>query len=31
MKQTGHDLPNLYRETASGGLATNYRFPPNRT
>ena len=30
MKQTGHDLPSLYRETASGGLATTYRFPPNR-
>jgi L-serine dehydratase len=28
MKQTGHDLPSLYRETASGGLATAYRFPP---
>jgi L-serine dehydratase len=28
MKQTGHDLPSLYRETASGGLAATYRFPP---
>ena len=28
MIQTGHDLPSLYRETASGGLATAYRFPP---
>lgn len=28
MKQTGHDLPSLYRETSSGGLATAYRFPP---
>lgn len=28
MKQTGHDLPHLYRETAGGGLAINYRFPP---
>jgi L-serine dehydratase len=28
MKQTGHDLPSLYRETSSGGLATTYRFPP---
>ncbi|HEX5807528.1 MAG TPA: L-serine ammonia-lyase, partial [Anaerolineales bacterium] len=28
MKQTGHDLPSLYRETGSGGLATTYRFPP---
>jgi L-serine dehydratase len=22
MKQTGHDLPSLYKETAGGGLAT---------
>ena len=29
MEQTGHDLPSLYRETASGGLALAYRFPPN--
>ncbi len=28
MKQTGHDLPSLYRETADGGLAKAYRFPP---
>jgi L-serine dehydratase len=28
MKQTGHDLPSLYRETSEGGLAVNYRFPP---
>jgi len=21
MKQTGHDLPNLYKETSEGGLA----------
>jgi L-serine dehydratase len=28
MKQTGRDLPSLYRETASGGLAMAYRFPP---
>jgi L-serine dehydratase len=28
MKQTGHDLPSLYRETAFGGLARAYRFPP---
>jgi L-serine dehydratase len=27
MKQTGNDLPSLYRETATGGLAKNYRFP----
>ncbi|MBN1488206.1 MAG: L-serine ammonia-lyase [Anaerolineae bacterium] len=25
MKQTGHDLPSLYRETASGGLAAAYQ------
>ncbi len=25
MKQTGHDLPNLYRETSIGGLATVYK------
>lgn len=25
MKQTGHDLPNLYKETGIGGLAANYR------
>jgi L-serine dehydratase len=31
MKQTGHDLPSLYRETASGGLATAYRFPPKQS
>lgn len=24
MKQTGHDLPSLYKETAQGGLAKNY-------
>ena len=28
MQQTGHDLPHLYRETAEGGLAKAYRFPP---
>jgi L-serine dehydratase len=28
MKQTGKDLPNVYRETAEGGLAIRYRFPP---
>lgn len=27
LKQTGHDLPSLYRETAAGGLATMYQFP----
>ncbi len=25
MRQTGHDLPSLYRETANGGLAAAYR------
>lgn len=24
MRQTGHDLPSLYKETAAGGLAKNY-------
>ena len=24
MKQTGHDLPSLYKETSTGGLAANY-------
>ena len=24
MKQTGHDLPSLYKETSTGGLATKY-------
>ena len=25
MKQTGHDLPSLYKETGEGGLAKDYR------
>ena len=25
MKQTGHDLPSLYRETSEGGLAKNWK------
>ena len=25
MKQTGHDLPSLYKETSEGGLAKNYQ------
>lgn len=25
MKKTGHDLPSLYKETAEGGLAQNYK------
>lgn len=29
MKQTGHDLPSIYRETAEGGLALDYTPPPN--
>jgi len=24
MKQTGHDIPSLYKETSTGGLATNF-------
>jgi L-serine dehydratase len=24
MKQTGHDLPSLYKETSTGGLAKDY-------
>ncbi len=31
MRQTGHDLPPLYRETADGGLAKAYRFPRKKT
>ena len=26
MKETGHNLPSLYRETADGGLAKHYEF-----
>jgi len=26
MRQTGHDIPSLYRETSSGGLAAAYRL-----
>lgn len=26
MKQTGHDLPSLYKETGEGGLAKDYRI-----
>lgn len=29
LKQTGHDLPSLYRETSEGGLAKAYRIPPD--
>lgn len=28
MKETGHALPSLYRETSTGGLATIYSYPP---
>ncbi len=30
MRQTGQDLPKVYRETAEGGLAIRYRFPPKK-
>ena len=30
MKETGHNLPPIYRETSEGGLAIVYRFPPAR-
>jgi len=26
MRQTGHDLPSLYKETSEGGLAKNLKF-----
>ena len=26
MKQTGHDLPSLYKETSEGGLAKTFGF-----
>ena len=26
MKQTGHDLPSLYKETSEGGLAKGYHI-----
>ncbi len=28
MKQTGHDLPSLYKETSQGGLAKDYKLEP---
>jgi L-serine dehydratase len=31
MLQTGHDLPSLYRETSSGGLAAAYQRRPQQT
>jgi L-serine dehydratase len=30
MARTGRDLPHVYRETAEGGLAVVYRFPPKK-
>lgn len=30
MRQTGHDLPSLYKETAEGGLAKNYSISPEK-
>ncbi|HMD90189.1 MAG TPA: L-serine ammonia-lyase [Anaerolineaceae bacterium] len=30
MKETGHNLPPIYRETSEGGLAIVYRFPPSK-
>ena len=29
MKQTGHDIPSLYKETSAGGLAKNFYTRPN--
>ena len=26
MKETGHDLPSLYKETGAGGLAKDYKI-----
>jgi hypothetical protein len=26
MKQTGHDLPSLYKETSEGGLAQDFEW-----
>ena len=28
MRQTGHDLPSLYKETSEGGLAKAYKIKP---
>jgi L-serine dehydratase len=30
MKETGRNLPPIYRETSEGGLAIVYRFPPKK-
>ncbi len=29
MKQTGHDLPSLYKETSEGGLAKGFKMKPD--
>ena len=26
MKQTGHDIPSLYKETSEGGLAKDFKL-----
>lgn len=31
MARTGRDLPHVYRETAEGGLAIVYRYPPAKS
>jgi len=31
MKETGRNLPTIYRETSEGGLAIVYRYPPAST
>ncbi len=30
MRDTGHDIPSLYRETSAGGLAVNVRLPSTK-
>ena len=30
MKETGRNLPKIYRETSEGGLAIVYRYPPEK-
>lgn len=29
MKQTGHDIPSLYKETSEGGLAKDFNLENN--
>ena len=29
MRQTGHDLPSLYKETSEGGLAKGFNINKN--